>query len=1110
MLIDMYNKTIAMKKKFVTIITLSAFVLQILGIPRAILFDRYPDLAERYPETNLEAVSADYQYTSVSQSVDKGGEVVGNYLSTRIADNDYMRIMGTATGAEITYTIDNVRLWNANRLIVMYDGSVSNAAMTYQVQIRDFTTSSWRNILPHEANYSNTVDAGSVRILVPATTGATAGGYFEIYDGYFSNGSNTPISTPLSNFVNGNNQVQIRMYSAASSANYEMRIDYIGVQATYSPMYYVSGVVNTDGGTITNEYNDTTHDDNTTNMSVAANANGIDVEMLFNGVSVPYTSANTYLVEFSGLRTTITNYSLYLRDYANNQWDLLNATPLTATGDDTYYFALVPSNLSQNMTDYMQNGQMKINITSAQTSGSVTIDYLRITIGSTATNVAPYVGTISRGSTNTNNVLSTRTVDTSQALNGWIISATNSDVRTTTELYGDCATATSYCASANVSLPVAVPDTSVVQGVITAYRFNTSSATLNTIWTVRNYAGAYTDIMAAPATQNDIATNIMYIQELSNPMRPQIGEGPLITIPTFTPNLYVDDITDNAVNVRFRTSVAESAASSVTWDFAFATIKSITPQNKVTYRFTPTGGSLTYGTTNASNWRFAIGDDAQPWNTDPNVTSGTDAVLSFSGVSIPTGANKMIVTSKHRFDVSSTYKMYLYDYSASLWRDLVPHQSNFTGDTTVANWDYAQFEIFDGFFSNGTNTKVSTPLTNFISSGAMQIRIVNTSTTADLDWDFAQIQFVTDPGYHPSALAVTAPATLTANEYNDLYTDDNTSNVTITPSGNAAEALLTFSNVVKPPEGFNAILLESSAFKTTAGSYDVSVKNVKTNIFEPIVTGVIRTADATDYFLFSVGDWDNYIDNTTNTITLRYYTSGNNNVLNLDLVQITLGTIPSSTTAMTSYTGAVMNGTVAAVSNMNTYANTDELQPDQYVTVTTYNPTTGMHAMNGMGEKELEFIFPFHMEPGTVPAGIIYMFRGQNGNATQVIAPSIQEVGGHFRPMLTAQNFLYSMTTLAALPGPADTPSTINVTAQTFRQGWYVDQLEDLWISKNNKIIFRFYTAVGLASVIDTKLILDSVFFSYRWVNTKTISEPASQMRHGKWWFGGIPWKFGY
>ncbi len=1098
-------------KKILSLLTMCGFVVQALGIPQAVLYEHYPQVAERYQDMSPEDVSADYQYTSVSQSIDKGGESVGNYFSTRVSDNDYMRILGTATGVEVTYTIENVRLWNANRLIVMYDGSVSNAAMTYQVQIRDVANSTWRNIVPHEGNYSNTTDAGAGLILAPATTGATAGGYFEIYDGYFSNGSNTPIATPLSNFVNSTNQVQIRMYSAASSASYEMRVDYIGVQATYSPMYYASGVVNNDGGTITNEYNDTTHDDNTTNMSVAANANGIDVELLFNGVSVPYTGANTYLVEFSGLRTTIANYSLYLRDFANNQWDLLNATVLTATADDTYYFSLVPANLSQNMTDYIQNGQMKINITSASTSGSVTIDYLRITIGSTATNVAPYVGTISRGSTNTNDVLATRTVDTSRALSGWIVSASNSDARTTTELYGDCATATSYCAAANVSLPITVPDASVVQGVIASYRFNTSSATLDTTWSMRNYAGAYTDIMVAPATQSDIATNIMYIQEFSNPMRPQVGEGPLTTIPTFTPNLYVDDITDNAVNMRFRTSTAESVASSVTWDFAFATIKSITPQNKVAYKFTPTGGSLTYGTTNASNWRFAIGDDTQPWNTDPDGTNGTDAVLSFSGVSIPTGANKMIVTSKHRFDVSSTYKMYLYDYSGTpQWRDIVPHQSNFTGDTTVANWDYAQFEIFDGFFSNGSNTKVSTPLSNFVSSGAMQIRIVNTSTTADLDWDFAQIQFVIDPGYHPSALAVTAPATLTANEYNDLYTDDNTSNVTITPSGNAAEALLTFSNVVKPPEGFNAILLESSAFKTTAGSYDVAIKNVKTTAFDPIVSGVTRTADATDYFLFSVGDWDSYIDSATNTIILRYYTSGNNNVLNLDMVQITLGETPGSATGMSAYAGAVMNGTAAAAGNMNTYANTDELQPDQYVTVTTYNPTTGMNAMNGMGEKELEFVFPFHMEPNTVPAGIIYMYRGQNGNTTHTMTPSIQEIGGHFRPMPTASNFLYSMTTLAALPGATDTSSTLNIASQTFRQGWYVDQLEDLWVSKQNKIVFRFYTSVGLVSTTDTKMILDSVFLSYRYVNTKTTAEPTSQMRHGKWWFGGIPWKFGY
>lgn len=1098
------SKKLTLKKCASSFFIFSLLQAQALQLPLLVLDTYFPQssLTKKLDkQADVPVVSADYQYSTSSQNIVTSNATVGDYINTQLSDGVYHRILSTTSGVDVQYTISGVRLFDANRIIVKYDGSVSSATLTYQIQIRDHTNSTWRNILPHEATYTNTADSGTGLVLATATTGALSGGYFDIYDGYFSNGSNTPISTPLSNFVDTSGNVQIRFLSSATTANLELRVDYLAVEAANSPQYLPTSITNSAGGTLTNEYTDVTSDDNTTNLQIAANGSGIDAYFSMNGVALPYTDANTYLIEFSGFRTTITNFSIYMRDFANTQWDLVSATALTHTADRTDYFALVPSTLSQNMSDYISGGEVRIRVTSAQTSGSITVDFVRLTLGSTATNTGIYTGTITRGSTSTGTVANTRTIDTSAADSAWVINTSITDARTTTELGGDCnAPTTNHCVSGYITVPITVPDNSVVQEVLDVVRFNTSNASLDLTWDIRNYSNAWTNGSVAPATQTTATT---MIRQFSNAMPPQIGAGPLTSIPTFTPARLVDDV-NNAAAVRFRTTASNTTAYTATVDFIFATIKTIKPLNQVKHRFLPGSGVLTIGTQTTSNPLMATADDAIPWNTDPNVTTGTDVYLIFNGVTVPTGANKLIITSKQRWDVASTtYEMYIRDQTAATWRELTPHGTNFTHDSASSNYDYTQLEVYNGYFSDGSNTAVPTLLSDFVSgSNEVWIRLVSTSTTADLDWDFAQIQFVVDPSYTASGLTVTTGTR--ANQYSDTYTDDSTSSVTITPSSNTADAYFSFNNVATPPEGFNKVLFDISAHKTTSGSYSISLRNFTTNSWESVANGITRTVDTTEQFLsFDIGDWSNYISN--GEMRVQFLSSSSATVLNIDQVRITLGASPGSGTTTASNFGAITNGSSSALGNMDTYNNTNITDPTYYLTLTHANGTSGLSALNGLEGKELEADIPLKIMPGTSPVGLLWMYRAAAGSTSFTFTPTIEDGGGHYRTLATS--FKYTLLGANAMPGAADT-ATLAVAAATYRSGWYVDLVEDLWKNADNRIRFRLYASTAV--VAEAKFTVDAVFLSYRWVPSATVAQPESQMRGGKWFNGNVQQKHSF
>lgn len=1076
-------------------ITVFAYSMNLHG-----LLLRKVGIVEQEDANPVSSADAAYQFIATGQTVTTAEATAGSYLATTTSDNNYMYATTTGSGLDLTFTFDNVRLWNANALRVLYDGTANNASLTYQIQIRDFANSTWRNIVPHEATYANATEAGAGLLMSVTTTTAPGGGDILVYDGYFSNGSNTAISTPLGNFVNSSSQVQIRFFSSAATAGLQLAIDHLSVVPTVSPFFLPTSLVNNGSGARTNEYNDLTQDDNQTSVTIAGAVGGVSVDLFYTNVTLPYSDANTFLLQYSGHIST-GNYTIQIYDYNDAAFETLNATVLANTSDASNEFAKVPSVNTDTMADFIDeanNNRVNIRITSAITTGTMTIDYARLVIGSTHTNAGIYTATATRGTTSTGTEANLRNLDTSNNSN-WVITTANTGSGNEAGL--DCNVFTNQCAAVRVVVPATISANTQVQSIWTYSRYNSDNNALDMVSGIRRTGEGYTTVVVA----GNLTALTTIIREALNPMPQQVGASGLTTIPAFTPNDFVDTV-NNSMGYRINSGASDTTSRTITVDFVFMTMTSIMPIPAPTYRFTATGRTLTTGTETNSNYRFTWSDDTTPWDTNP-AAGGTDVYLSFTGVTIPTGSNNIIITSKHRWDVASTtYNMFLWDFVGSTWRNINPHEAVLTHDSTLANYDYAQFEIFDGYFSNASNTPLSTPISNFVSSGEMRLRMTNASATADLDWDFAQIQINTDPVYQPASSTITTGTR--ANEYNDVYTDDGGTYFTITPSGNVIDYYMSFTNVVTPPEGFNALLLTVAGHKTTAGSVTFSLRNFTTSSWETIKATYNRTADAgaglADLFSFEVGDWSNYI--SAGEMRVRVNGTGDANAFNLDFMSISMGMVPQSGTPTTANYGAIMNGSASSLGNVDTLSFTDLLNGSAYMTVTEANSVTGVEANVTLGGKSLQVDLPFTIDPSTYPAGFVWLYRAAAATATAVITPSFEIGGFHYQSL--ASSFLYSMGASTTLPGAADTTTLTSATA-AIRRGWFIEPIANGWRSLDNRAKFRLFTSTGLVNS-DWKLSVDYIFLTYRWVPNETIATPSTQMRGGKWFNAGFEQKYSF
>lgn len=1021
-------------------------------------------------------VQAEYAYSPSSATVDQGTQL-NDFEYSSAADNNYWRIVSTSSGIDATVTFNGVQLSSANNILVHYDGLVSSASLTYQIQIRDFTNSTWRNIIPHDTTYSNTADSAAGLVLANATTGALSGGEFNVYDGFFTNGSNSTTATPLSNFINGSNQVQIRFLYSGSTPYMELRVDYINVEPVIDNRLTPSGFTNTAGGTISNEYNDLTTDDNTTNMVINANASGIDAYYSFTNAPTPYTGANTILVEASAFRTTITNYSISIRDFTNSQWDTLSSVALTATIDGTNYFA---TSTSQAVTDYISSGEIRVRISSASTSGSVTVDMIRVTIGSVATNSGFYVGTISRGGAATGTVANTATVDTSTTDSVWAIPTTTADTRTTNEHTGDCGTATNSCVAANIQLPVTLPSNVTTTGIYSAFRYNISVATIDIEYGIRTKRWGLFNMTPQSANTDD-TTSTMIIRTASYPMDPQTGNDPIVTVPVYQPHEMVNTV-DNAVEMYVRT-VANTVATAQTlnWDFAFTSIRYIGPERSITNAWSSNNaGTVTTGSNSNSNGRMAQADDNTSW-VIAHSANVVDAYMSFTNVAIPTGSNKLLVNVQMSCSAASgTYELYIRDFVGATWRELTHHGGAYTCAVTEA---YHQFEVYDGYFSNGTGTPTSTPLSNFVSGNEVRIRVLSTAATANMQIDYGFIEFSKDSTYYPADEVLTN-GTLTSNDYNDTLTDDNNTNMVVSNSS-GIDYYFSFTNVVTPPSGSNAAYLVFSGFHTGATSYNLFIRNFNSASWTQINgTALTNTSDATNNFIFPISTWSDFI--SSGEMRIRVATTAAAGSTTVDYVKLVLGSVNTSGAGTTTLLGQDYLGSYTNITNLDTsttFAQSTHpwrwrTAPNTQNALSTHNPGAGI---------ALAIDLPLTLPTNSSPKQLSYILKAGNSSTSITLTPSFKNTKQYFydasavaaTPTLTNQ--IKADFTSGTVPPTALNTVTFAVTSQTTRDGWAIVDVPNLIDTTNNEVKLRFRTSGS--TILEGYVDFDVVFVALKYVD---------------------------
>jgi len=356
--------------KFVQTKSIQASILGICAILVALVYSHTSLLQKNIaPKTVL----ASYQFTPESGTLTTGSETtinsaavattegvnVGSWKGTLADDNFHWVVAGNSpNGINANLTLGGAELNGANKLIIQTEFDLDATVPATLVQICDWTSNTsvdhaadaectgggWRTL--------NTKNASQVAVALTHTTGVAF--QWQVFDGYWSTSTTggTPINTPLSNFINGSDQIKIRYYSTTDTTS-QLAIDYLRVYALIDPVYYAGDFVQTSGGTPAGHYGNTNVMGNTaTIQQVAGTGDGLylqvpgtvgttsDFYLKFKNIKT-YTGMNTILVNTDAACSAATaglQYRFRIRNFqgtpstADDTWeDISSATDCSTT-----------------------------------------------------------------------------------------------------------------------------------------------------------------------------------------------------------------------------------------------------------------------------------------------------------------------------------------------------------------------------------------------------------------------------------------------------------------------------------------------------------------------------------------------------------------------------------------------------------------------------------------------------------------------------------------------------------------------------------------------------------------------------------------------------------
>ncbi|MSR76260.1 MAG: hypothetical protein EXS68_01550 [Candidatus Ryanbacteria bacterium] len=554
---------------------------------------------------------ATYQFSPVAGSIVRGSATttvsalaasanshrnMGGWQGTLADDNLDWVVASTASGVDVNLTVGGVQLNGANILMIQTEIDEDATSPALYFEICDWTSSTGVN---HVADAACT--GGGWRILnanmtTVAPTTRTAY-HYQIYDGFWAQGSagGTTLSTPLSNFVNGSNQIKIRYYSTTNTTR-DLAIDYLRVYAMIHPLYSAGGFANLGSGTPTGSYASTTiagggqTGTDTIYLAVPGTAGSVfDFHLDFKNVET-FTGANTIMIratyDCSGTGPT---HRPKIYNFNSSAWeDLSTASIACSATDATDIYA--KNNVT--LSNYISGGTVRIGWRGLSNSTvSFRIDSIYMMIGATNTNTGECE--ISFGSVSAGTCSNTRDIDTDGSASTWNIlteDESNSFGHAYYALDNDADATVEEAAASHVGVSVTVPTNASVVGVMFAARYMSGVAG-TVVGGIKDYSG-FTGTTGGwtPVTGNS-TTALTYADNITTTGVASGGVAGFIT----NPEDHIDTV-NNEMYFRVRTSASGSTASNSVnqVDFVMLTISWVEPPGSLT--FTVDSSSAAFGT----------------------------------------------------------------------------------------------------------------------------------------------------------------------------------------------------------------------------------------------------------------------------------------------------------------------------------------------------------------------------------------------------------------------------------------------------------------------------------------------------------------------------------
>jgi hypothetical protein len=333
------------------------------------------------------------------------GVNTGSWKGTLGDDNLHWVVAGENPGGlDMNLTLGGVQLNGANKLIIQTEIDLDATVLATLVQICDWVSNTsvdsaadsectgggWRTL--------NTKNASQAAV----TLGNTAGIAFQwhVHNGYWSTGTTggTAVDTPLTNFVNGSDEIKIRYYSTTNSTS-QIAVDFLRIYPIVDPVYQANGFQKLSGGTVAGHYGNTFGIGNTSApiQQLVTTGDGIYLDvpgtaatssnfyLTFGNVKT-YTGMNTILVNVETLCSAATanlQYRFKIHNFTLGSWEDISAPiDCNATG---VFNSFAKNNIS--MDDYM-NGSDEIWVGAyslSTTTTNIRIDSIYLMLGTTNT-----------------------------------------------------------------------------------------------------------------------------------------------------------------------------------------------------------------------------------------------------------------------------------------------------------------------------------------------------------------------------------------------------------------------------------------------------------------------------------------------------------------------------------------------------------------------------------------------------------------------------------------------------------------------------------------------------------------------------------------------------